>query len=61
MRILIAIDAWHPQVNGVVRALTSLTRSASALGAQDDVREPTRRLCYSIKLTSVSETVAFVI
>jgi 1,2-diacylglycerol 3-alpha-glucosyltransferase/glucuronosyltransferase len=33
MRILIATDAWHPQVNGVVRTLTSLARSASRLGA----------------------------
>src|ERR1700686_2257653 len=33
MRILIATDAWLPQVNGVVRTLTSLARSASALGA----------------------------
>src|ERR1700744_3388256 len=33
MRILIATDAWHPQVNGVVRTLTSLQRAASALGA----------------------------
>src|SRR5271154_1148523 len=32
MRILIATDAWHPQVNGVVRTLTSLKRSAAALG-----------------------------
>lgn len=32
MRILIATDAWHPQVNGVVRTLTSLARSAEALG-----------------------------
>jgi glycosyltransferase involved in cell wall biosynthesis len=34
MRILIATDAWHPQVNGVVRTLTSLARSASALGSE---------------------------
>src|ERR1700726_4318709 len=34
MRILIATDAWHPQVNGVVRTLTSLARSAAALGAE---------------------------
>lgn len=33
MRILIATDAWRPQVNGVVRTLTSLAHSASALGA----------------------------
>src|ERR1700721_3197385 len=32
MGILIATDAWRPQVNGVVRTLTSLARSASALG-----------------------------
>jgi glycosyltransferase involved in cell wall biosynthesis len=36
MRILIATDAWRPQVNGVVRTLTSLARAASALGA--DIR-----------------------
>ena len=34
MRILIATDAWHPQVNGVVRTLTSLARAASSLGAE---------------------------
>jgi glycosyltransferase involved in cell wall biosynthesis len=34
MRTLIATDAWHPQVNGVVRTLTSLARSASALGCE---------------------------
>jgi glycosyltransferase involved in cell wall biosynthesis len=32
MRVLIATDAWHPQVNGVVRTLTSLDRSATKLG-----------------------------
>ena len=30
MRVLIATDAWHPQVNGVVRTLTSLAASAPA-------------------------------
>ena len=40
MRILIATDAWHPQVNGVVRTLTSLARSASALGAEVDFLTP---------------------
>jgi glycosyltransferase involved in cell wall biosynthesis len=33
MRILIATDAWRPQVNGVVRTLTSLARAAATLGA----------------------------
>ena len=34
MRVLIATDAWHPQVNGVVRTLTSLARSAASLDAE---------------------------
>ena len=34
MRVLIATDAWHPQVNGVVRTLTSLQGSARKLGAE---------------------------
>src|SRR5712691_1079929 len=33
MKILVATDAWHPQVNGVVRTLTSLARNASVLDA----------------------------
>jgi glycosyltransferase involved in cell wall biosynthesis len=40
MRILIATDAWHPQVNGVVRTLTSLARSAAALGADVEFQTP---------------------
>src|ERR1700676_614600 len=40
MRILIATDAWLPQVNGVVRTLTSLARSASALGAEIEFLTP---------------------
>jgi glycosyltransferase involved in cell wall biosynthesis len=34
MRILVATDAWHPQVNGVVRTLTTTAESARALGAE---------------------------
>ena len=33
MRILIATDAWHPQVNGVVRTLAMTAEAAKALGA----------------------------
>ncbi|SDS89630.1 glycosyltransferase family 4 protein [Bradyrhizobium canariense] len=40
MRILVATDAWHPQVNGVVRTLTSLARSASALDAEIEFLTP---------------------
>jgi glycosyltransferase involved in cell wall biosynthesis len=32
MRVLVATDAWRPQVNGVVRTLGSLARAASRLG-----------------------------
>jgi glycosyltransferase involved in cell wall biosynthesis len=34
MRILIATDAWHPQVNGVVRTLTTMAKAARALGVE---------------------------
>jgi len=40
MRILIATDAWHPQVNGVVRTLTSLARAATTLGAEIEFLTP---------------------
>src|SRR6202000_1597492 len=40
MRILIATDAWRPQVNGVVRTLTSLARAASTLGAEIEFLTP---------------------
>jgi glycosyltransferase involved in cell wall biosynthesis len=34
MRILIATDAWHPQVNGVVRTLAMTAEAANALGVE---------------------------
>ena len=40
MRVLIATDAWHPQVNGVVRTLTSLARSAKGLGVDIEFLSP---------------------
>lgn len=33
MRVLIATDAWHPQINGVVRTLESLSQSLESIGA----------------------------
>jgi glycosyltransferase involved in cell wall biosynthesis len=33
MRVLIATGAWHPQINGVVRTLQSLTATLEGLGA----------------------------
>jgi glycosyltransferase involved in cell wall biosynthesis len=34
MHILIATDAWHPQVNGVVRTLAMTAEAAGTLGAE---------------------------
>lgn len=34
MRILVATDAWHPQVNGVVRTLTKLADAAKGLNVE---------------------------
>src|ERR1700720_788028 len=33
IRILVATDAWHPQVNGVVRTLTEVARCAKQFAA----------------------------
>src|SRR5262249_18965668 len=40
MRVLVATDAWHPQVNGVVRTLTSLARTAQTLGVTIEFLSP---------------------
>ena len=40
MRVLVATDAWQPQVNGVVRTLNSLARAASKLGVTIDFLSP---------------------
>ena len=34
MRVLVATDAWRPQVNGVVRSLEYLASEAPSLGAE---------------------------
>jgi glycosyltransferase involved in cell wall biosynthesis len=34
MRILVATDAWHPQVNGVVRTLIMMAEAAKSLGVE---------------------------
>lgn len=43
MRILLVSDAWHPQVNGVVRTLSTLERELLALGHQPRFVVPTGR------------------
>jgi glycosyltransferase involved in cell wall biosynthesis len=40
MRVLIATDAWRPQVNGVVRTLQSLAGSAAGLGTAVEFLTP---------------------
>jgi glycosyltransferase involved in cell wall biosynthesis len=40
MRVLIATDAWHPQVNGVVRTLTSLAEAARQFGVAVEFLTP---------------------
>jgi len=40
MRILVATDAWRPQVNGVVRSLDSMAEAAERLGARVDFLTP---------------------
>jgi 1,2-diacylglycerol 3-alpha-glucosyltransferase/glucuronosyltransferase len=40
MRILVATDAWHPQVNGVVRSLTHMADAAKALGVETSFLTP---------------------
>jgi glycosyltransferase involved in cell wall biosynthesis len=40
MKLLVATDAWHPQVNGVVRTLGHVAREARELGAEIDFLSP---------------------
>jgi 1,2-diacylglycerol 3-alpha-glucosyltransferase/glucuronosyltransferase len=40
MKILVATDAWHPQVNGVVRTLGHVAREARALGTELEFLTP---------------------
>ena len=40
MQILVATDAWHPQVNGVVRSIEALAGEARLLGADIAVITP---------------------
>ena len=40
MRILIATDAWHPQVNGVVRCFEAMIRELAGRGVAVDIVSP---------------------
>ena len=40
MKVMVATDAWRPQVNGVVRTLGSLARAAGKLGVEIEFLSP---------------------
>ncbi len=40
MKVMVATDAWRPQVNGVVRTLGSLARAAAKLGVEIEFLSP---------------------
>jgi len=42
VRIVLVTDAWHPQVNGVVRSLSTTAAGLCALGHHVEVIEPSR-------------------
>ena len=42
MRIVLATDAWEPQVNGVVRTLTRTVAECRAMGHEVEVIEPSQ-------------------
>jgi glycosyltransferase involved in cell wall biosynthesis len=39
-KILVATDAWHPQVNGVVRTLTMMAEAARSFGVEIEFLTP---------------------
>ncbi|MFO0796876.1 MAG: glycosyltransferase family 1 protein [Gemmataceae bacterium] len=47
-RVLIATDAWHPQVNGVVRSLDTTARTLRQWGHTVEVVEPTTFASYPV-------------
>src|ERR1700728_4279790 len=40
MKVMVATDAWRPQVNGVVRTLGSLARATAKLGVEIEFLSP---------------------
>ena len=46
MKVLIATDAWRPQVNGVVRTLGALARAAARIGVEIEFLSPWPRRVY---------------
>ena len=48
MRVLVATDAWPPQVNGAVRTLQSLAANVRKLGAEIDFLTPEGFLTFPL-------------
>jgi glycosyltransferase involved in cell wall biosynthesis len=48
MRILIVTDAWHPQVNGVVRTLETVGKELTSIGHDVKFITPQGRRCFSM-------------
>src|SRR5262245_66464650 len=40
MKIMVVTDAWHPQVNGVVRTLGHVAREAKSHGVEPELSSP---------------------
>jgi glycosyltransferase involved in cell wall biosynthesis len=53
VKLLVATDAWHPQVNGVVRTLGHMAREAAALGVHIEFLGPDS--FYSVPMPSYPE------
>ncbi|ACL59829.1 glycosyltransferase family 4 protein [Methylobacterium nodulans] len=53
MKLLIATDAWHPQVNGVVRSLEHMAKAGPALGVTPTLLTP--QLFRSVPLPGYRE------
>lgn len=51
MKILIATDAWEPQVNGVVKTLKNTIKKLEEIGHTVQVICPTNYHCYKIPFT----------
>ncbi len=52
MKILIVSDAWHPQVNGVVRTLQATERELQAMGHAIRVHGPDPNLWHTVAMPS---------
>ena len=56
MRILLATDAWEPQVNGVVRTLTRIVAELRDLGDEVEVISPDQFPSFPVEFASVNNT-----